>query len=485
MSLQEKSLSSVKWTALSSIVNALLQLLQLMILARFLSAHDFGLIAILSVVIAFSQLFVDFGLSKAIIYKRNITHEQLSTLYWLNIILAIIVYIVLFICSGYIARFYNESTLSTYILVLSAGLIIQSFGQQYRTLFQKELQFNILAKIDIFAAVVSFLFLIFFVMNNYGIYAFILPFLILVFLKTILLVLKGLKIHRPSFLLKLDDTKEFISFGLYSVGNDIVSTIGSQLDILLIGKLLGTEALGIYNIMKEFILRPAQLINPIITKVTFPLMAKLNHDISEVQKVYLKVINYTSSLNFPIYIASIVLAPEIISLFLGDKWLNGVLIFQILAVWALLRSVGNPVGSLLMALGKPNIEMYWNIGILIYTPVMLWITSKWGLIGISIGNTVSMFILFVPSWYFMIYKTCKIPLKNYIQSFLPPLLISIITGIVISYFIYILDLNGVKKVLFATIIGLILIIYFYRKFNYEFLNIIISLFQKKKVSDVS
>lgn len=485
MNIKNQAISGIKWTTFSSIVNALLQLLQLMILARFLNAHDFGLIAILSVVIAFSQLFVDFGLSKAIIYKRNITHEQLSTLYWLNIILAITVYLVLLIGSGYIAKFYNEDFLSTYIIVLSIGLIIQSFGQQYRTLFQKELQFNILAKIDIFAAIVSFLFLIFFVMNNYGIYAFILPFLILVFLKTIFLVLKGLKIHRPSFLLKLDDTKEFISFGLYSVGNDIVSTIGSQLDILLIGKLLGTEALGIYNIMKEFILRPAQLINPIITKVTFPLMAKLNHDISEVQKVYMKVINYTSSLNFPIYIASIVLAPEIISLFLGDKWLNGVLIFQILAVWALLRSVGNPVGSLLMALGKPNIEMYWNIGILIYTPVMLWISSKWALIGISIGNTVSMFILFVPSWYFMIYKTCKIPLKNYIQSFLSPLLISILIGIIISYSIYILDLNGIKKILFTTIIGLILIIYFYRKFNYEFLNIIISLFQKKKVSNVS
>ena len=484
MDIKNQAISGIKWTTLSSAVNAILQLIQLMILARFLDAHDFGLIAILNVVVAFSQLFVDFGLSKAIIYKRDITHEQLSTLYWLNIILAIIVYFILFLGSSYIAKFYNEDVLSTYIVVLSIGLIIQSFGQQYRTLFQKELQFNILAKIDIFAAIVSFLFLIFFSINNYGIYAFILPFLILIFLKSFFLVFQGVSRHRPSFTLKFNDTKEFISFGLYSVGNDIVSTIGSQLDILLIGKLLGAESLGVYNIMKEFILRPAQLINPIITKVTFPLMSKLNHNISEVQKVYLKVVNYTSSINFPIYVASIIFAPEIISLFLGDKWLSGVFIFQILAVWALLRSKGNPVGSLLMALGKPQIEMYWNIGMLVYTPIMLWISSKWGLVGIAVGNSVSMFILLIPSWYFMIYKSCKISLKSYIQSFLSPLLISIFTGIIISYFIYILDLNGISKVLFSTIIGLILIIYLYRKFNYEFLNIIISLFRKKKVSNV-
>ena len=468
MSLKQKATSGVKWTTLSSAVNAILQLGQLMLLAHFLNSHDFGLIAILGVVVAFSQLFVDFGLSKAIIYKRDISHSQLSTLYWLNVVLSLVVYLILFFSADFIADFYKEASLSTYILVIGTGLIIQSFGQQYRTLFQKELVFDILAKIDITAAILSFLSLIYFAMNDYGVFAFIYPFLILVFIKTVLLVSVGIKEHRPGFMMNIRETKEFISFGLYSVGNDIVSTIVSQMDVLLIGKLLGTESLGMYNIMKELILRPAQLINPIITKVSFPLMAKLNHDIGEVGRVYLKVLNYTSSINFPIYIASIILAPEIISMFLGDKWLTGTFIFQILAVWALIRSTGNPVGSLLMALGKPHIEMYWNTALLFYTPVVLCISSFWGLEGIAWGNVFSMFVLFLPGWYFMIYKSCHIGLSNYIKSLLTPLLTSIATAIIVSMGLYLFHFDGVLKVMLVVMIGLPLIILFYRQFNHGF-----------------
>ncbi len=480
MNLKQKAITGVKWTTLSSAVNALLQLTQLMILARFLTPHDFGLVAILMVVIGFSQIFVDFGLSKAIIYNQHITASQLSTLYWLNIILSLVIFGIIFLSSSFIATFYNEPSLSNLIILVSSSLIIQAFGQQFRTLFQKELQFNVLAKIDIFAASISFMSAISLAINGFGVYALIYPVLIMAALKSILLVYKGIVHHKPKIAFNIFEIKDFLAFGSYTVGNGIVSTVATQIDVILIGKLLGTETLGLYSIIKELILRPSQLINPIITKVSFPAMAKVNNDVEKVKNIYLKLINYVSSINFPIYIASFILAPEIISLFLGDKWLNGVEIFQILSIWALIRSRGNPIGSLVMAMGKPQYEMYWNIGMMFFMSITVYVSSAWDITGISYGNLISLIILFIPGWYFLTFRLCKASLKEYFTASLYPLLISLFTGIVVYIILHIYSAGMTYKFIVSVVVGLPILWILNKKYNQDFYSMIISLIRRDR-----
>ena len=416
MSLRKQAIKGVKWTTLSTGVNALLQLVQLMILARYLSADAFGIIAILGVVVAFSQLFVDFGLSKAIIHRQDVTEAQLSTMYWLNILLALFIFAIVFLIFDYIAMFYDKESLGIYIPVLSSVLIIQAFGQQFRTLFQKELNFSVLAKIDIISAIISFLSLLIFVYLDTGVYAYIWSYLLLMGCRSFMLVLKGMGIHKPQLVMDINDVRSFLKFGMYTVGNDIVSTIATRVDVILIGKLLGTETLGAYNVIKELILRPIQIINPIITKVSFPLMAKLNKDLEEVKKVYLKIVSIVFWINFVVYVIAILLAPLIVEIFLGQKWLAYTEIFQILAIWALVRSVWNPIGSLLMAIGKPKIEMIWNIVLLFYTPFVVLISSHWHIRGIAIGYVISSILVFLPAWYFLLYKTIHIGLYEFIYN---------------------------------------------------------------------
>lgn len=472
MSLKIEALNSVRWTTFSSAVNAMLQLIQLMILARYLSIHDFGLLAILMIVINFSQLFVDFGFSQAIIHKKNITNTQLSTLYWLNILLSFFIFIILFLVAPFIANFYKEQELYLYIIIISSSLVIQAFGQQFKALFQKELQFNTLAKIDIFAAIISFITAVLLAINGFGIYALIFPVLVMAGIKSILLIHKGLNYHKPTFVFKLAEVKELLLFGSYTVGNGIVSTIATQIDVILIGKLLGTETLGLYNIAKELILRPIQLINPIITKIAFPVMSKVNHDINHVKRIYLKLIKYIASVNFPIYVVSFILAPEIITLFLGEKWLNATSVFQILSIWALLRSVGNPVGSLVMAMGKPQYEMYWNISIMFFTFTVVYVSSFWGIEGVAWGNAGSMLVLFIPGWYFLVHKLCKASLMEYIESVIVPLWISIGTGVIINTLLSLNEGSMIYKLIFTSVVGLSILWILYKFFNKDFYNIL-------------
>lgn len=477
--LKQKAINGVKWTTLTSLVNALLQLLQLIILARFLSVDDFGLMAILMVVIGFSQIFVDFGLSKAIVYKQNISAVQLSTLYWLNILFGLVIFSIILLFTNPIANFYHEPQLKQYISLVSITVVIQSFGLQYRALFQKELNFNLLAKIDILSAFISFVTAISLSFLGYGIYALILPVMVMASLKTILLVVFGYKEHKPKLIFNLSEIKEFISFGAYSTGNGIVSTIATQIDVILIGKFLGTESLGLYSVIKELLLRPAELINPIITKVAFPVMSKVNHDINEVKNIYLKLINYVALVNFPIYIASLILASEIISIFLGEKWLSGVYSFQILTIWALIRSIENPIGSLVMAMGKPQIEMFWNMAMMIFMPLVVLISSSFGIHGVAYGNVVAIILLFVPGWYFLVFKLCGATLNEYFSKIFYPLVMSIGIGSIVFFGLYLLEIETqFVKILFVLIVGGLLTAYANKKLNYTFYNMMVSLVKR-------
>jgi len=475
VSLKNKAISGVKWTTLSSIIIAATQLLQLSIFARYLSSQEFGLIAILNVVMALSLTFVDFGISKAIVYKRDVSETQLSTLYWLNIIFGVVVFGIISFLSNHIANFYHENSLAILIKYIAFALFIQAFGLQFRTLFQKEMQFNILAKIDIVAAIVSFIVSMILITHDFKIYSFIYSILMISLIRSLLLVYFGKEIHKPKFIFKLKQVKEYISFGLYTVGNGIVSTIATQIDVILIGKLLGVETLGLYNVIKELILRPAQLINPIVTKVAFPTMSKVNHDVKYMNNIYLKMRNYVASVTFPVYTLSFILAPEIITIFLGKQWLEGAHIFQILSIWALLRSVGSLIGSLVMAAGKPEYEMHWNIGMMIYMPLMVMVSYRWGIEGIAYGNLLSIVLLFVPGWYFLAYRLTRIQLRDYIRSILNPILISIVVGSIIYFLIELFSISGIiEKISLSALASILLLWILNKKYNRDFYITVLS-----------
>ena len=155
--LKKQAIGGVKWTSLSTGVRSILQLIQLLVLARFLSADDFGLIAIVMVVIGFSQLFMDMGISNAIIHKQNITTEQLSSLYWLNIFSGAVLTIIVYFIAPFVANFYNNAEIIPLLQLLSLSFIINAFANQYRVLLRKELKFNVLAKVEVIAGVGAFI----------------------------------------------------------------------------------------------------------------------------------------------------------------------------------------------------------------------------------------------------------------------------------------------------------------------------------------
>ncbi len=433
MSLKKQAISGIKWTSLSSVVIALMQIAQVSILARILSPSDFGLMAIVMVVIGFSRIFSDMGISNAIIHKQNTTHRQLSSLYWLNIVSGLTVFIIITACSPLIALFYKEPKLTELLIILATSFIILAIGNQYRVLFQKELRFNLMAKIEITAACGAFSVAVLSAIKGLGAYALVYASLTNAVISSSLFLFLGLRDHKPSFVFKYTEIKDYIGFGIYQMGDSTLNYFNSEFDVILIGKLLGPESLGVYSIVKQLAMRPAQIINPIITRVTFPVMAKVQDDNEQLKKIYLKTVNYLTSINVPIYITMAVLAESIVMVMFGKTWREGIPILQILSIYAMIRSTGNPIGILLLAKGQVNLSFLWNFSLFIFIPLVIWFGSGHGIIGVAYALLALQMTLLIPSWYFLVRKMCQANIKEYFYNIIIPFYVPVVLKQISSY----------------------------------------------------
>ncbi|BAF72498.1 MOP flippase family protein [Sulfurovum sp. NBC37-1] len=428
MSLRKETLSGVKWTSLSSVIVAVVQLLQLIILAHYLDASDFGLMAIVSVIIGFSALFMDMGISASIIHKQDISHEQLSSLYWLNVASGIFLFSCIYILSPYIASFYHEKELVPLMKILAVTFVVTGIGNQYGILLQKLLRFDVMAKISIATNVFAFLVAVILAMENFGVYALVYATLGRSVATTVLNTLIGIKEHRPSLIYRHKSITPMISFGMFQMGERSLNYVNSQFDVILIGKLLGVEVLGVYTIAKNLSMRPAQIINPVITKVTFPVMAKVQDDIPRLKSIYLKTINYLSSINFPVYLLIAILAEPVILLLFGEKWRDAIILLEILSVYGALRSTGNPIGSLQLARGRADLGFYWTFAMFLAMPLVIYTGSFWGVSGVAYSLVAAGIFFSFPGWYYMVKPLCGAGFKEYFWQILKPLLVSALAG---------------------------------------------------------
>lgn len=428
MSLKGKMITGVKWTSASSIITAVLQLLQVAILARYLAPSDFGVMAIVTVVIGFSSLFMDMGISSAIIHKQNITKGQLSSLYILNIFIGILLSILVTLLAPSISSFYNEDILTELITLISVTFILSSIGNQYRVLYQKELLFNILAKVEVFSAFIGFFIAVYYAMQGSGVYALIYATIVKVTVTNVLFLIIGIKKHKPRLYFNYADIKEFIGFGMFQMGERSINYFNSEFDTILIGKLLGAESLGIYSIAKTLVMRPAQIINPIITKVTFPIMARVQNDDIRLKNIYLKTVNFLCSINSPIYIAIAMLAEPLVVLLFGDKWMQSVVLVQILSIYYIFRSCLNPIGALQLAKGRADLGFYWNLLLFIFYPVTIYIGSIFDIKGVACALLFLTITFSIPSWYFMVNPLCGAKFREYFHTLLQPIYIALFSA---------------------------------------------------------
>lgn len=440
MSLKRKAASGATWTGISSAVVGVIHFLQLAILARLLRPEDFGLMAMLMVVLQFAQAYADMGISNAIIHRQDTTREQLSTLYWLNILAGSVVFLLVVAATPLIVALYGEPRLHELVPLAALVLLLLPPGQQFQILLQKSLRFRALALIEIAAALVGAAVAIGSALGGQGVLSLIWGYLALAGSLSLCLLAIGLREWRPRLRFRRDDLKGYVSFGLFQLGDKSLNYLSSRIDQLLIGALLGAQALGYYNVAFNLVVLPLTRINPILTRVAFPMFSLLQNDTDRLRQGFMAVQRVLATVNFPIFVGMATLAWVIVPTIFGDKWLPSVALIQILAFVALLRSGMNPAGSLLLAKGRVDLSFYWNLSIFcIQLPVILIGAHVGESVGVAIALLIAQLIYFALSYFILVRRLLGPCLEELRKAFIPGLVTSSVMGIAVGLTVLALD----------------------------------------------
>ena len=420
MNLFRRTFSAVRWNTVSTVARAGLQVAQIAVLARFLSPQDYGLMAMVAVVLSYAGLFSDMGLSTAFVQRQQISHEERSSLYWLSVVVGGVLMLLVMAASPLAAQFFKEPQLVPLMMLAATNFLVIALGQQLRMDAEKALNFRPVALVEITAAIVGFVVAVLTAWWGWGVFALVTAAMVSAWMNMLLAWVLLANGWRPAWRLRWDEVRWFARFGGGLVINNVINHVNATIDLLIGGRMLGASLLGFYSVPRNLILQIQGMVNPVITRVGFPLIASIQDDKEKVKQVYLKTMNATASINAPIYVAVAVFAPEIVLLLLGQKWSDSIPLLRVLAIWGLLRSFGSPVGVLLLGLGRVSLSVKWNASLFLIVPPVVWIGSQWGAIGMAWAMAGFMAIGFVPAWVILVQPTCGAGLWEYAKAVLMP-----------------------------------------------------------------
>ncbi|MBU0994024.1 MAG: lipopolysaccharide biosynthesis protein [Proteobacteria bacterium] len=375
------------------------RLMGIFILARLLPPHQHGLVAMATAFTGFIYIFKDLGLSMATIQRQDINDAQISCLFWVNILLGLILTVLTATSSLFVAWFFGQSELIAITVVLSAIFVLSGLGAQHMALLRRQMRYGRLVIVESVAVFCGIAGAVFLALIGAEYWALVFQPLIIAIVTTV-----GAWYAypwRPAWWIKNTPIRDLITFGGNIVGHDVLNYIFRNLDDILIGRIAGPTSLGYYNRAYQIATLPLKLINTPLSTVTLSGLSLLQNDPKAYRHYYLMSVHYIAFVTMPVIAMLTFLAPQIITLLLGDQWVEAGEFFRILSIGAFYQPVTNSTGWLFISSGRTREMLTWRIRT-IFVPVIFFIAGAWvaGAKGVVWGHTLSVIILTIPCIWF-------------------------------------------------------------------------------------
>ncbi len=439
MALIDQAATGVKWNSLAVAARIIIHFGSLAILARILVPEDFGLMAMATVVTAFVQIFGDSGLSNAIVHRQNARREQLSSLYWLNLAASLALFALVWLVTPIIAVYYQELRLIPVLRWSAVGLLIMPIGQQFQSLMTRELHFRTLSWIQVLESATYGVFSVLLAFNGFGVMSLVWATLLRNTVTVGLLLRVAIRSRwLPLFRFRLTDLDGFLQFGLFQMGERSLNYLANNVDYLIIGRLLGSEALGFYALAYNVMRIPVSYFNPVLVSVAFPTFARVQNRDDLLRRGYAKLIGYLSTGTFPLIAGVFVTAPLLVPLVWGTQWLSAVPLVQIFCPLGVLKSLGNPLGSILLAKGRPDLGFVMNVISLVGYFLANMIGVRWGVVGVALSSVAFTGLVLQPIGFYLRKLTINMTVAEHWQALRKPTANVLVMMIVIVPLYYVL-----------------------------------------------
>ncbi len=329
--------------------NFTLRIGSLMVLARLLDPKDFGLVGMVTAFTGVLNLFRDFGLSAATVQRVDVTDEQISTLFWINILVGVILALSLTALAPVVVGFYHEPHLLWVTIVLSTAFLFNAAGVQHSALLQRQMRFTALATIEIISLITSTSIGISMAVAGFGYWALVATAVSVPLVGTLCLwQTTGWIPGKPRLqsglhsLMRFGGTLTLISVVMY---------IAYNLEKVLLGRFWGANAVGIYGRAFQLINMPTENLNSSVGEVAFSALSRVQNDPGRFRNYFLKGYSLVLALTIPMTIAVCLFAHDLIFVLLGPKWKDAAEILRLLAPTILIFALINPIGWLIFSLG--------------------------------------------------------------------------------------------------------------------------------------
>lgn len=424
------------WTLLQKYSTMFIQFISGIILARLLTPHDYGCIGMLAIFMVLADAFIDGGFGSALIQKKKPTQEDYSTIFYWNLGMAALMYVVLFFCAPAIARFYDIPLLRDVLRVQGLVLFIHAFNLVQRNQLKKKLNFKVLSIVTITTSVIALGVTIFMAYKGFGVWALVAQNLITSAIPA--LVFWFFIKWRPIWTFSWKSFKELFSFGFYMFLTHIVNRLGQQIQGLLIGKVYNAATMGYYSKGHGVEKLVSQSISRVMTEVTYPLYAEAQDNKTMMINMIKRLTTTLSYLTFPLMFILILLAKPVFVLLYSERWLASVPYFQVLCVAGLPNCLQAVNLQTISAIGKSKTMFLWTLlkrGVGIAAIVVGLIL--WGMKGLLAGAVINSWFSYLVN-IGLVSKHIGYKWTQQLKDLLPITVVSVLAAVVsfgIGYFV--------------------------------------------------
>lgn len=449
--LKQSVFSGLIWTFGERIIAQGISFILSIILARLLLPEEYGIIAIVLVFINLANVFVSNGFGEALVQKKNADNTDFSTAFYCSLVVAVVLYVALFLAAPLIAKIYRYNDLILVLRVLSLKIIISSVSTIQHAYVSRKMIFKRFFFSTIGGTLVSAVVGIGMAYAGLGVWALVAQYLVNTVIDTVILFITIP--WRPSLSFSTQAAKRIVSYGWKITASALINTGYSELRNLVIGGFYTTTDLAFYNRGNQFPSLVITNIDTAIGKVVFPAMAQSNDDKIRLKAVSRRALKTTSYLIFPLLIGLMVIARPLVMILLTEKWEPCIFFLQVGCIYFMCQPIQTTNWQIIKAVGRSDLCFKLEVLKKAIGISMLIVSIAFGVKAIAVMSAIfgviSMIINMVPNG-----KLINYTVKEQMLDFLPALTISILMGILV-HTVTLLEFNSILTLVLQLFVGIL------------------------------
>jgi O-antigen/teichoic acid export membrane protein len=395
--LGQRVLFGASWSAIARVTIQISALAASTIVARRVPPYAFGIVGMATLVIGLISLFRDLGTASAVIQKRDLNEHLLSSLFWVNVGIGFAGTALCFLSAPVAARVFREPAIIPVVRVLSISFLLGGLSNIHSALLNRSMTFKKISLIDISSSLAGLVVAVTLACLHAGVWSLVASTLTSAAISSVLFC--ATSEWQPSLLFSWMEVRSVMNFGLNLSAYNLFNYFARNSDNAIVGRYLGSAALGFYQLAYNIMMFPVQGIAQVLSQVMFPAFSEIQHDNERFRRIYLRTCSSIALITFPLMAGAAILAEPLIKTVYGPQWASVIPVLTILAPVGLVQSILTTVGQIYTAKGRTDLMFRVGGTASVVCVISFIVGLPWGILGVAFSYSICIALLLLPCLY--------------------------------------------------------------------------------------